>query len=372
MTDDGRFLGEHALPGVLPDGVLPDGVVPERMLAGLRALGVLPARQSVGGIRLAGGVSSDIWRVDLASGPVCAKRALPRLRVRREWVVATTRTAYEAAWLRAAGAAVPGTACPVRGFDPTTGVLVLDWLEPDVHPDWKSSLAAGRIDVHVAAAVGDRIGRLHAALADADRLAQRFDSRELFRALRLDPYFGVTARSRPELAERIHEVSSRTAATGLTVIHGDVSPKNILVGPDGPILVDAECATWGDPAFDLSFCLSHLLLKAVWHPEDADVLRAAAEELVSAYLPHVDWEPAPALERRAAALIPALALARVDGASPVEYLDEERGRPEVRRLASALLLDGADDTLAVSDRWFDGLGPADSTSTHRHEHEAAP
>lgn len=34
---------------------------------------------------LAGGVSSEIWRVDLPDGPVCIKRALAKLRVKMDW-----------------------------------------------------------------------------------------------------------------------------------------------------------------------------------------------------------------------------------------------------------------------------------------------
>ena len=140
------------------------------------------------------------------------------------------------------------------------------------------------------------------------------------------------------MAGRLDDLAERTSATGRTVIHGDVSPKNVLVGPDGPVLVDAECATWGDPAFDVAFCLNHLLLKGLWHPDDAAVLARAADALVAGYRSHVAWEDPDKLDERVATLVPALALARVDGASPVEYLDDAQ-RDEVRHRARTLLVD---------------------------------
>jgi aminoglycoside phosphotransferase (APT) family kinase protein len=136
------------------------------------------------------------------------------------------------------------------------------------------------------------------------------------------------------------------------VIHGDVSPKNVLVGPRGPLLVDAECATWGDPAFDLAFCANHLLLKAVFKPHLATALHEAFDALVGSYLAGVTWEPVEEVEGRAASLLPALALARVDGASPVEYLDEQAGRPQVRARATALLERRPTRMAEVAAGWF--------------------
>ena len=103
------------------------------------------------------------------------------------------------------------------------------------------------------------------------------------------------------------------------------------------MFLDAECAWWGDPAFDLAFCLNHLLLKCLWTPAATAAFLAAFEALAAAYLDAVDWEPREAIERRAAALLPGLLLARVDGKSPVEYIDDDADRERVRRVAGALL-----------------------------------
>ena len=121
------------------------------------------------------------------------------------------------------------------------------------------------------------------------------------------------------------------------LVHGDVSPKNILVGPRGPVFVDAECAWFGDPAFDLAFCLNHLLLKCVHRPARTDAFLGAYRALADTYLAGVTWEPAAAVEARAATLLDGLLLARVDGKSPVEYLRTEPQRARVREFAMTRL-----------------------------------
>jgi aminoglycoside phosphotransferase (APT) family kinase protein len=106
------------------------------------------------------------------------------------------------------------------------------------------------------------------------------------------------------------------------LVHGDFSPKNLLFGPRDRDL-DAECAWYGDPAFDLAFVLNHLLLKGAWQPQWRGRYIGAFTTLTAAYLAHVAWEPQAECEARAAALLPALMLARIDGKSPVEYLTED-------------------------------------------------
>ena len=142
----------------------------------------------------------------------------------------------------------------------------------------------------------------------------------------------------------------RTADTRRVLVHGDVSPKNILLGPAGPVLLDAECAWFGDPAFDLAFCLNHFLLKSAHLPGHAGALLDSFAAFTRAYGPHVRWEDSGRLEARVAALLPGLALARVDGKSPVEYLDEPR-REAVRRASIALLQDPAPCLATISARW---------------------
>ena len=137
----------------------------------------------------------------------------------------------------------------------------------------------------------------------------------------------------------------------LTLVHGDISPKNILEGPQGPVFLDAECAWYGDPAFDLAFCLNHLLLKTIVQPERLSALQKSFVMLQQAYLEQVDWEAPAELEARTAALLPGLLLARVDGKSPVEYLQTEAHRELVRSVAFPLLRKAPINLADICNAW---------------------
>ncbi len=53
----------------------------------------------------------------------------------------------------------------------------------------------------------------------------------------------------------------------------------------------------------------------------------------------------------AAALLPALLLARVDGKSPVEYLRDETGREAVRRFAGPLIVSPPHELGEIAAKW---------------------
>jgi aminoglycoside phosphotransferase (APT) family kinase protein len=289
--------------------------------------------QPLGMETLSGGVSSDIWRVDLASGPVCVKRALPRLRVAQVWEAPIERNRYERLWMQTAAAAAPGAAPQVLAWDDERGLFAMEYLD---YPVWKSVLRAGTADAGFAAQVGEALAAIHGATAGRPEVETQFPTDAIFHAIRLEPYLLATAREHPDLKNRLTALAERTAAAKRCLVHGDVSPKNILVTPRGPVFLDAECAWYGDPAFDLAFCLNHLLLKCVWVPQVRRRFMACFDSLSRSYLGKVRWEPPSALEERAAALLPGLLLGRIDGKSPVEYLDEPQ-RARVREVARQLL-----------------------------------
>jgi hypothetical protein len=135
-----------------------------------------------------------------------------------------------------------------------------------------------------------------------------------------------------------------------------MSPKNILAGPQGPVFIDAECAWYGDPAFDLAFCLNHLLLKCLWTPTATPQFLAAFDALRDAYLSAVTHEDARTLEARVAALLPALFLARIDGKSPVEYVTSDVDRQRVRATAIPLIKQPPLKLRVIREAWARTLG----------------
>jgi aminoglycoside phosphotransferase (APT) family kinase protein len=302
-------------------------------------------------IPLTGGVSSDIVRADLAIGSVCIKRALSKLKVKANWEAPIERNRWEVEWMRTAGAIVPRAVPRILGADAASGMFAMEYLAPEQHPVWKVQLRDGGIDPSFAAQVGSLIGSIHAQTAARGDVAARFATDHIFFPIRLEPYLAATARAHPDCAPRLRALIDLTLNAKRALVHGDVSPKNILRGPYGPVFLDAECAWYGDPAFDLAFCLNHMLLKCVWRPQWSDAYLACFDALSRAYLDKVTWEPAPEIEARAAHLLPGLLLARVDGKSPVEYITDEWQRVAVRTVARALLLQPVDALSAVRGAW---------------------
>ena len=320
--------------------MLPEPVplLPEQVLTFLRRHGLAAADEVPPAVALCGGVSSDIWRVDLGGGAaarsIVVKRALPRLRVEQLWEVPVERNRYERMWMETANAIIPGVAPRVLAAD-DAGCFAMQLLEGC--PLWKAELAEGRADRDFAAKIGSCLARIHAATAGDKACAAQFDTDANFHAIRLEPYLLAAGRAHVSLEKKLRELAERTAQTKLALVHGDISPKNILVGPQGPVFLDAECAWYGDPAFDLAFCLNHLLLKGLWVPVRRKAFLQCYDVLAAAYLRGVAWEPAAGIEMRAATLLPGLLLARVDGKSPVEYLKSDADKDFVREIAGRFL-----------------------------------
>ncbi len=314
------------------DGGLDDAQV-FALTAALRRMQLIAAEEAPTFTALTGGVSSVIALAHTARGPVCVKRALPRLKVSAEWFAPVERNRAEVAWMKIAAKVVPHAVPRILGEDAQAMAFAMAWLDPQRYPVWKAQLRDGVVDVATARAVGDVVGAVHRATAGDAGIAREFAYDDAFHAIRLEPYLEASARAHPDHASALRKLIAVTAATKRVLVHGDVSPKNVLVGSEGPVLLDAECAWYGDPAFDLAFCLNHLLLKCRWRPVSANAFLACFDALAESYLEHVDWEPRVELERRTAHLLAGLMLGRIDGKSPVEYLTTAPDRDRVRQFA---------------------------------------
>jgi 5-methylthioribose kinase len=209
---------------------------------------------------------------------------------------------------------------------------------PQEHQTWKEMLLAG--DLPASAAIATSCGRLlaqlHAATWGKVEIAARLDDRAYFDQLRLDPYYRHVGRVHPDLQPHIERLVDSVWQHRRCLVHGDFSPKNLLVWPGNVMLIDFEVGHYGDPAFDLGFFLTHLVLKGIWSDRRqqeyfnlATAFWTTYQKLLAAIIPA---DEVTALEGRALWNLAGCLLARVDGKSPVEYLSAEQ-RELVRSLA---------------------------------------
>jgi aminoglycoside phosphotransferase (APT) family kinase protein len=314
-----------------------------RCIALLTELG-LAGRGEIHAIEpLTGGVASDIAKVVLGNEVYCIKFARAKLKVAEDWQAPIHRSRAEYAWLKVADSVDPGVAPRLFGCSDNLHGFAMEYIEGDGVFLWKAALLAGQKPEGEAGRVADLLGRIHARSSRPEFDRSPFDNRDDFEALRLEPYLRFTATRHPEIGERLTDCADLLYQSGAVLVHGDVSPKNIIFRGGSSVLLDAECATMGDASFDVAFCMNHLILKAAHLPHMRTAYLSASREFWDVYQGHVTWEDSAALGERVSRLIPMLMLARVDGKSPVEYLAPAVA-DTVRKIA-LVLIEGPRETV---------------------------
>lgn len=281
---------------------------------------------------LSGGVSSDIYRVEQGDRSFIVKRALERLRVAAEWEADISRNATEYAFFQKLSVPLSGLIPQVYFRNPDRGYFTMEYLG-GAWENWRTMLLKGRFQLYHARLAGALLAKLHAATWKNIDFARDFDTTENFRQLRTDPYLRTSAEKNPEVANILRDAADRLESTHLCLVHGDFSPKNLLIGSDRIMLLDAEVAWFGDPAFDIAFFFALLLLKGLYHSPKPVPWPSFALELWHSYTAGLQGETsnlepveAIALNQRSALLIAAIQLARIDGKSPVEHLSPAQSK----------------------------------------------
>ena len=282
---------------------------------------------------LSGGVSSAVVRVASDRDCFVVKQALPQLRVEATWTSRPERSGIEARCAETLERLVPGSVPRVLRVVPEAHAFAME-CAPAGSETWKTHLMRGDVDLGTARAAGTLLGRIHSTTAEVPALAREFADRSFFVELRLEPYFDHTSLRHPELARSLTALGARLGEPGICLVHGDYSPKNLLVTPEGRLLLlDHEVAHWGQPSFDVAFALSHLCLKALRFRSGQHL--AAATAFLTGYREASSVE-ADATGAPWGGLLAGLMLARVDGKSPVEYLSDA-DKDLVRGLAARIL-----------------------------------
>ncbi len=305
---------------------------PEQLTVYLRAQGFIEAEEVVEMTTLAGGVSNRTVLMHRASGAgVVIKQALEKLRVKTDWFSDPSRIHREAEGIRLLSVLAPAGAVPAQVFEDFEHHLLAMEAVPQPHTNWKQDLLAGKVDLEIVKQFGQCLGQIHSKFEPAtypsDGIIQGLG---FFESLRLEPYYLFTAQQVPAAADFMRALVEETRRQRHTLVHGDYSPKNVLVHNGRMVLLDHEVIHIGDPAFDVGFSMTHLLSKAHHLPASRDAFLEAAAlywQTYDAVVQSVGWYAE--LEPRAVRHTLACLLARVAGRSPLEYLsDGERERQQ--------------------------------------------
>ena len=229
---------------------------------------------------LTGGVSSDIYLVEDGSEKWVVKRALEKLKVQEDWFADISRNRFEQEYLTYVGAFLPeAVPCVVFTGD---GYFAMEYLG-NSFSNWKQSMLNGRYEPAWAHQAGRTLGVIHRTSSGDEHARKRFDSTDNFHQLRSEPYLVFTGSWHPELTAMFEAEVSRLESTRECLVHGDYSPKNILVSESRLVVLDCEMAWYGDPAFDLAFLLTHLHLKAIHRPSASSILAAMVGKTLASY-----------------------------------------------------------------------------------------
>lgn len=295
---------------------------PDQLLFYLRARGLSDASEAPAFRTLSGGVSNrTVWvrRGDGADWVI--KQALAKLRVQVDWFSDPERIRREAAGLRWLGEIIPGQVPEFVFSDCERNILAMSAI-PQPHENWKTLLLDGHTDQNFAQSFGRILAQIHSAAADYPQIAEEFSERRFFEELRLEPYYGYTATQVPEAAPFLTQLIEATRARRFALVHGDYSPKNVLIHRDRLIILDYEVIHFGDPAFDIGFSLTHFLSKAHHLPARREAFLEMARRYWQSYWDALSPDLREPVRQFAVGHTLACMLARVAGRSPLEYLDE--------------------------------------------------
>lgn len=293
----------------------------------LHARGHLPSYTDILVHELSGGVSNAVFLVETPECRFVVKQARGKLRVQADWQCSVERIWREMEALQTIGALLDAW----RGT--STAVPRILWRDHELYAyamtaaaanacTWKEKLLSGQLDVQDADRAGALLGRIHARSWHDPKIASAFEDRTYFAQLRLEPYYLVAAEKYPTAAGPLRDLVDQTWRERHTLVHGDFSPKNLLVWDPEQMLIDFEVGHYGDPAFDVGFCLTHLVLKSI-HRKSGDFLTLADSLRTHWHIQLRHIVPASelqTLEHRAIRHLAGCLIARIHGKSPVDYL----------------------------------------------------
>ncbi|MEX2139262.1 MAG: phosphotransferase [Pirellulales bacterium] len=318
-------------------------------VAYLRSRGHLAPAESTTARELSGGVSNTVIYIARSGGDdLVLKQVRRQLKVAERWYCSIERIWREVDVLRHCATVIHGSRLdaafkvdvPRLLFEDRENYLYAMSAAPSDHVVWKRELLSGTARSDVASACGTLLGTLHGRSWHDVSLARQLDDRQFFVDLRLDPYYRQVAGVHEELAPDIERLIDSVWSQRHSLVHGDFSPKNLLVYGDRILLIDFEVGHYGDPAFDVGFFLSHLVLKACYHaPRDGpffDLIDAFWNGYCAEMTGAVSPDELDALIGRGILNFAGCTLARLDGKSRIDYLRDSARRDWMRELCRVI------------------------------------
>jgi len=299
---------------------------------------------------LQGGVSSDIYLVKDQSKKLVVKKALSKLRVKDIWEADTNRNKSEQDYIRYVKKIIPRQVPEIVYSDDEQGFFVMEFLDSSF-VNWKTALIKGEFDLDTTKEAAILLARVHTHSWGDPQALQTFDNTGNFQSLRIDPYLLTTGDRNPKLRALFRTEAARLIGHREALVHGDFSPKNIMLGPERLVLLDHEVAWFGDPAFDIAFMLTHLHLKQLLNYGAFGQRPDLSTLFWETYYSHL--KPAGGdIKVRTCRLWLMILLARVDGKSPVEYLEGREKRKElIRSFVYDSLLEGDFERESLHEKW---------------------
>jgi 5-methylthioribose kinase len=299
----------------------------------LKERGIVSGEVSVE--ELTGGVSNVVLGIKSSDKDLVLKQALPQLKVEREWLADQRRAIVEADAMRLFHSLTPNAVPEIIDNDPVEFTLTMERLPRDC-VNWKEEMLAGRANPIIGSRLGQILATWHNFGAEHEEFRKKFMEDSLFEQLRINPFYRAVAEVNPDL-KVIPYLIKENETIKSTLVHGDFSPKNIMITKDFyPIVLDFEVEHTGNPVFDLAFVMAHLLCKYIKFA-NADIAQTA-ENFFASYKEHCELEVAESVAHH----IALVALARVEGVSPSSYLDD-KDKFEIKRLTKKILKQGSAD-----------------------------
>lgn len=302
---------------------------------------------------LKGGVSSDIFLVSDGKNSVVVKQALPKLNVEDDWYADISRNENEQNFLLFLNKIKPDATPKLLYSNSEYSFFVMEFLDKD-YINWKKQMLNGVFDPQIAKKSAILLATIHQESWKNEDLKKEFNKPDNFYELRTEPYLVTTGKRHPELKDLFFDEVERLKNHQEAIVHGDFSPKNIMVKNDRVVLLDHEVAWFGDPAFDLAFFLNHLYLKMLYHFKKTGDIQDLTKITWTTYFDQIGEAILQQMEERTIRLLLMMMLARIDGKSPVEYFETDQ-QEFVRSFVKKFLPAGKFSHAEINHNWKDKL-----------------